>query len=518
MSEAIEILIRADDQASKEFGAVSMNMDKSMRRLSQILAGLEDPAERYARQLEELNQLHKSGAIDADKFAAASAKIQEKLAGTGTSFKEVGGKAKSATEFVGTLAAMTGNSQISGFASQLAGMTEKVGQFSEVSKSGKAGAMAFKLGLIGLAVTIGATVGKAIGDIIFETKKFNREFERAKQASKDFEDQIRKTASAAMDMRKTDIELIRDPEKKKAEYQKLLDQLNRDIQGVSSQLESSIKVADEWDDSWQITGNQKAFSEQAKEQVDIDKQRLAALKEQRDEVSRLTSARVGAQAALAEENKAKDNSAEYVEKLKEEIEYLSATKEEQLKLDAARNTTLEDRGEAEKLLQERDAIMAKLEAEEKLRDEQQKSRDEAAKAAEKAKEQSEQEAQKIEDLVKSERERLGLRRIEIEQGKEAARAQSLINQGVDEGTAKQLAKDEADLEKKQPKEAQNLQASESRLITRGNASDPMDKTNRILEQTQRQTAELAKYNADQLEAQRKIAENTSKTTNLVPVA
>lgn len=515
MSESVEILIKADDQASQEFGAVAANMDKSMKRVNQILAGLEDPAERYARQLEELNQLHKSGAIDADKFAAASAKIQEKLAGTGNAFKEVGGKAKSATEFVGTLAAMTGNSQISGFASQIAGMTEKVGQFSEVSKSGKAGALAFKLGLIGLAVTIGATIGKALGDIIFETKKFNREFERAKQASKDFEDQIRKTASAAMDMRKADIELIRDPEKKKAEYQKMLDQLNKDIQGVSGQLEQSIKLSDEWDDSWKITGNQKAYAEQAKEQVEIDKQRLAALKEQRDEVARLTSARVEAQAALAEENKAKDNSAEYIEKLKEEIEYLAATKEEQLKLDAARNTTLEDRGEAEKLLKERDAIMAKLEAEEKLRDEQQKARDEAEKAAEKAKEHAEQEAQKVEDLVKSERERLELRRIEIEQGKEAARAQALINQGVDEATAKQLAADEAALENKQPKEAKNLQAAESRLITRGDASNPMDKTNRILEQTQRQTAELAKYNAEQLETQRRIAENTAKSTKMV---
>ena len=455
MSESVEILIKADDQASAKLLTVEKNLGK-----------------------------------------------------TGNAVKDFGGKAKATTEFAGAIASMTGNTQIAGFASQLAGITEKVGQFSEVQKAGAGGALAFKLGLIGLAAGIGATIGKALGDVIFETKKFNREFERAKQTSKDFEDQIRKTASAAMEMRKTDIELIRDPEKKKAEYQKMLDQLNKDVAGVSKQLEASIKLADEWDDSWQITGNQKAYAQDAKDQVETDKQRLAALKEQRDQVAKIISTRTESNALLAQENAAKDKSEDYIQKLREEVEYLAATREEQIKLDAARNTTLEDRGETEKLLKERDAILEKKKAEEELAD-----------AQKKAKEDAEQQAQKIDDIIKSEKQRLELRKIEIEQGKEVARVQALINQGVDEKTAKELAASEAALEgPKKSGVANTLQASESRLLTRGSGSDPMDKTNRILEQTQRQTAELAKFNAEQLETQRKIAENTSRTSNLVPVA
>lgn len=66
---------------------------------------------------------------------------------------------------------------------------------------------------------------------------------------------------------------------------------------------------------------------------------------------------------------------------------------------------------------------------------------------------------------------------------------------------------------------QSLQASESRLITRGSASDPMDKTNRILAAIEKQDAENAKIYAQQLEASRAIAANTAGgKTNLVPIA
>ncbi len=69
-----------------------------------------------------------------------------------------------------------------------------------------------------------------------------------------------------------------------------------------------------------------------------------------------------------------------------------------------------------------------------------------------------------------------------------------------------------------PKETGPLMASESRLLTSGRNSDPMDKTNKILEATQKHTQELAKFNAQQLELQQKIAENTAKGAKLVAVS
>ena len=643
MSEAVEILIKADDQASQKFATTAENMDKSLKRVNQILSGLEEPADRYAKQLEELNQLHRDGALSAEQFAAAQDKISAKMNNTGAAMKDVGGNAKKTTELVGTLAQLTGNTELGNFASQLAGATEKISSFGEVSKAGKAGALAFKVGLVALAATIGSAIGKAIGDVIFETKKFTRELERAKEASKELEDRLQKTRSVMMENAKEDIELIRDPDKKRAEYKALLDTLNKDIDAVSKNVTVSQKAVDDWADAWQVTGNRKEYAKQAQEQLENDKARLAALRDERDELQKITSERTRQNEELAKANEAKDKSEAYIAQLKQEVEYLAATKEEQLLLDAARNTTIEDRGEAERLLKERDAILAKAEAQKELEEAQKRAEEERKKAAEKAiqdaerekeriatlikseeqkiamqkleqeerskamkaaadsglieaqvleligngidevtakklaesefaadalvkaqeaakvqalinegvdeasakriaaaeaeakagenkekftdqiNQEAEKEQQKIAELIKSEQERLALKKIELEQGKEAAKAQALMAQGVDQATAKQLAADEAALEKDKtplakPKETGALVASESRLLTSGKNSDPMDKTNKILEQTQKHTQELAKFNAQQLELQQKIAENTAKGAKLVAVS
>ena len=597
MSEAVEILIKADDQASQKFATTAENMDKSLKRVNQILSGLEEPADRYAKQLEELNQLHRDGALSAEQCAAAQDKISGKMNNTGAAMKDVGGNAKKTTELVGTLAQLTGNTELGNFASQLAGATEKISSFGEVSKAGKAGALAFKLGLVALAATIGSAIGKAIGDVIFETKKFTRELERAKEASKELEDRLQKTRSVMMENAKEDIELIRDPDKKRAEYKALLDTLNKDIDAVSKNVTVSQKAVDDWADAWQVTGNRKEYAKQAQEQLENDKARLSALRDERDELQKITSERTRQNEELAKANEAKDKSEAYIAQLKQEVEYLAATKEEQLLLDAARNTTIEDRGEAERLLKERDAIIAKAEAQKELEEAQKRAEEERAKAAEKAIQDAQRERDRIEgivrtenerlalraleleqgkeaakvqaliaqgveeaaakqiaatesalqakedkakaeetnaqeaakekqriaDLVKAEQERLALKKLEAEQGKEAAKAQALINQGVDEVTAKKLAAAESALEKEKtplqkPKETGALAASESRLLTSGRNSDPMDKTNKILEATQKHTQELAKFNAQQVEISQKIAENTAKGAKLVAVS
>jgi hypothetical protein len=585
MSEAVEILIKADDQASQKFAESSTNMVQSMKRAEQIMSQLQEPADRYAKQLAEIETLHKSGALTAEQFAAAQASLTEKMGKANNSIKEVGEKAKVTTEFVGTLASLAGGSEFASFASQIAGATEKVGQFSEVANAGGAGALTFKLGLIGLAATIGGTIGKALGDFIFQTKKLEREMQRAKEAAAEFDERLQRTRANMFSGQKEDIELIRDPEKKKAAYESLLGKLDKDLATVSMNVKESEKAVERWADAWQITGERKASAIEAQEQLKADRERLSVLRDERQEIQMMISTKEQERAAIAAANEAKDASEGYLQTLRDEVELLKATKEEQLKLEAAKNTTLEDRGEAEQLLKERDAIVAKLDAERQLEQERQQAAEQALQQAEQEKQrladlmQSENERlelrrieieqgkeaariqglvnqgveesaakqiavaeavlkakedqmkadeqkasdaineqQRIAELVKSEETRLALRKIELEQGKEAAKVQSLINQGVDEATAKAIAAKEAGLE--QPKQKTTsavaaLQASESRLLTRGDSGGPLDKTNQILEQTQRHTEELAKFQAQQLEQQRRIAENTAKNTPVV---
>lgn len=509
MSEAVEILIKADDQASAKLAAVATNAQNAGKK-------------------------------------------------TADAFKDSGRNVKATTDLFSQLASMTGNSELAGLANVVGGVSEKVGQFSEVSKKGALGAVGFKLGLMGLAATAGFAVGKVLADIVWQTEKFERAMANAKEAAAELDAQLKRVASSIASNAREDIELIRNPEEKRAAYAKLLGDLNRDIQTASDVAGKSAREVEEWADAWQITGNRKQYALDAQDQLKTDKERLANLKEQRDELMKVVGARALEVAEIKAANEAKDKSENYIETLRQEVEYMKATREEQIKIDALRNTTTEDQGEAERLLKERDAIKAKQEAEREAAAEHKKAQEDAVRATEKAAQDAERARQKeqedrekaaekiaenarnevkrVEDIIAAERERMELQEIEMQLGKEAANAQQLINQGVDETTAKQLAAQQAGIDKAKQDEADaaaklkgegtgakktgpapTLAAMESRLLTRGSSSDPMDKTNKILEATQKHTEELAKFNAKQLEAQQKIAENTSKNSKLVMI-
>lgn len=501
MSESVEILIKADDQASAKLVAVEKNLGK-----------------------------------------------------TGNAVKDFGGKAKATTEFAGAIAAMTGNSQVAGFAAQFAGLTERVGQFSEVAKAGKAGALAFKLGLIGLAAGIGATVGKAIGDVVFETAKFERAMKRAQEASAELDAQLSKSRSTMFSGQTQQIELIRDPEAKKAAYSDLLETIDKNMAGVTERVRQSEAEVEKWAAAWKITGDDTEFARQAEEELKLNKEQLNVLREQRAEIQGIVSERASQVDRIQRENEAVKKSSEFVQKLRDEIKYLNATREEQIAIEAKANTTRIDRSEAELLLQERDAILSKNEAVKEFEATQKRTHEEQERAAKKLIEDAEREKQRVDDIVESEKQRLELRRIELERGHEAAQVQGLINKGLEETVAKQIAAEESALNKLQAekdsqkkaqeefekdKEAQltknakeagkvekqadtpTLQASESRLLSRGPGWNVQTEVQKI----GTNIALLATYNAKLLDAAwgsnkhlEKVAANTKGKTNLVPVS
>jgi len=538
MSEAVEILIKADDQASAKLAEVGVNASKSGQQAERLMRSLETSSAKYERQLAELAQYQAEGAITAEQFATAEEALLSKLADletnsanasaavvqlsesqdalavstekTAEAFKSGGKDVKATTDMFATLAKITGNSELAGLANTVGTVTDKVGQFSEVSKAGAGGALAFKLGLMGLAASAGFAVGKVLGDIIWQTEKFERAMASAKETAAELDAQLKKNASTLAANVREDIELIRDPEEKRAAYAKLLGDLSRDIQTASDVAGKSARDAEEWADAWQITGNRKQYAIDAQEQAAADKERLAGLKDQRDELMQIVGARAQENAAIRASNEAKDKSESYLETLRQEVEYMKATREEQIKIDALRNTTDEDRGEAERLLKERDAIKAKQDAEREAAAEKKKQQEDAIQAAEKAAEDAERarqkamedrvkemeqiaenarrEEQRVEDIIAAERERLELQKIEKEQGKEAATAKQFVNQGVDEATAKQLAAEQAAHDKTKQDEADAaaklkgdktadkktdkgpapaLAAMESRMLTRG---------------------------------------------------
>ena len=65
--------------------------------------------------------------------------------------------------------------------------------------------------------------------------------------------------------------------------------------------------------------------------------------------------------------------------------------------------------------------------------------------------------------------------------------------------------------------AQSLQASESRLLTRGQSESPVEKTNQLMASMNDLMKATQGMTQEQLNEMRRIAENTAKSVNLVGV-
>jgi len=136
---------------------------------------------------------------------------------------------------------------------------------------------------------------------------------------------------------------------------------------------------------------------------------------------------------------------------------------------------------------------------------------EKADAKKKADEEEKARIQKLDDLRKSELERLQEQKIAIEQGEQAAHAFRLQQQGLDQGTAEAIAAAQAAMDaakdkdkNKKPIEQTTNTAVESRLLTRGPKEDTQQK---IVENTKLTVEQLAKVE----EAIKKL--EPSKTDN-----
>lgn len=381
--------------------------------------------------------------IDAEDLASKKiAEAAKNVERSVKSIKDVSGKAKASTELFGTLATTLGGSQLGGYAGQLAQLTDRVSQFSEVSKAGGAGALAFKAGLASVVAVISFQVGKAFGNVIFQTEKMERAFNRTKEAAAELNAELARANDQRFANQKEDIELIRDPEKKRAAQEALFQQLNNDVQGITAQLADSTKKAEEWADAWQITGNRKAYAEEAQKQVEIDKQRLAQAKAQRDELRAELSERKRINDQIRADNEAADKA-------------------------------------------EQEAIRAKEKAANDLLAAEKAVADEAERAAQKRID----EAKRIENIRQNEIDRLKEEKILLTEGAEAAKRFSLERQGVDKESAARIAAAQAELDEMKKgangpsSVAIGQQAVQSRLLTRGPAEKGIDKISKNTEQT-----------------------------------
>lgn len=426
MSEAVEILIQADDTATGKLKTVGDAIDSQVKRI-----------------------------------------------------KTVGGQAKASTEFIGSLANALGGSELGGYASQLAQLTERMSAFSEVSKVGGAGAMAFKAGLVG-AVAVGAfTAGKAIGDAVFETEKWKQALVDATKEAERLNAEIAKGNERRFAERQEDISLIGDPAERRKAQEQQLETLKREIAGNEKLLEESKNAAklaaasktESIAKGLRASGDSQSFAlgmllskfgggkdAQLEKQVEEERQKLKDLKEKERVLESQLKGREADNEKTRQQNQAKERSDAFIAGLREELALTKATREERFALEAAKlANSPEAQAEAARLLKEIDRIKEKAEAQKK-----------ADAEAEQARAKTKADSERLEDMRKGELQRIKERTIAITQGQEAARAFALESKGIDAATAKNIAARESILDQMQAigKEPQ-LQAKEGRLLTRG---------------------------------------------------
>jgi hypothetical protein len=291
-----------------------------------------------------------------------------------------------------------------------------------------------------------------------------------------------------------DIELIRDPEEKKAAYEALLADLKKNLVGVEQQSQQSQKAAKEWGEAWQITGNRKEYAKQAEQQVKDDKERLKALQEQAKEVERILGIEAE-RAAKQKENQQIEASDNYIQSLRDQLAIEKAIGDERFKLEAQKTAFGADVGVAADLLKQLDAQKQLVEADKK-----------AAQEKEQAAEKERAARQRVIDLITNENLKNQERLVLLNKGTEAAKVFSLVQQGVSETEAARLAAESeriSKLEKNKQNEAeinktlmQPQEAFQSRFLTRGPMSNPNERLEKEAEKQTRLQEEQKKLLAD----------------------
>jgi hypothetical protein len=221
-SSSVEILIEADDRASRKFENVTESMERQVKTI-----------------------------------------------------REVGGKAKASTELVGTLATSMGSTQFGGFAGQLAQMTERISAFSEVAKGGGAGALAFKAGLVGLIGTLTYQASSAIAQFAYGIDEAERALRRMNAAATDAQAGLRNAMARRFANFQEDLTLLQDPGERRGFQEQMLQGLNAEIRRVSESMQEAQQAVEDYESAW-FTFMDPTF-EAAKEGAEQEVQALQAM-------------------------------------------------------------------------------------------------------------------------------------------------------------------------------------------------------------------------------------------------
>lgn len=227
-----------------------------------------------------------------------------------------------------------------------------IGAIAEQLQNAKEASEGMKLGFVGTLGVAGGVftaamgIGKAIGDAVFETSRWEERLKSAlaissqlnarqgRMQQQGFADQLaRLDASGAPD----------------SAYLEMIKQIKREAEGVSRNLNSELAKLDQFSGIWASTFGQYE-TQLIQANVEALQAQLEQLKEQENQIERLLT--VEREITKERERKSRAESEDkFIKQLQEELELMTASAEEQDRIIAARNAaTVEGQAAIELLL------------------------------------------------------------------------------------------------------------------------------------------------------------------------
>ena len=237
-----------------------------------------------------------------------------------------------------------------------------IGLIAEHLQTAKEASNGLKLGFVGTLGVVGGvaagafSIGKAIGDVVFQTEYWNKQLQAAVSISQQLAQRQGRMASRAFGDEMAFLELRDAPD---SAYQQLIAKIKQEAGGIAKSLNAELAKIDSLSDPVSSHVYAKEI-ELRQNSANLLQQQLEQLKEQEVTIERM----LGVERELTREREKKgriEGEDRFIKQLQDELELLTATAEEQDRIIAARNAaTIEGQAAIELLLRSKRTVESDL--------------------------------------------------------------------------------------------------------------------------------------------------------------
>lgn len=235
---------------------------------------------------------------------------------------------------------------------ELGRASSAIGAIAEQLQNAKEASEGMKLGFVGTLGVAGGVftaamgIGKAIGDVVFQTSQWEERLKGALSISAQLSSRQGRMSQQAFGDQLARLDASGAPD---SAYLEMIKQIKREAEGVSRNLNSELAKLDQFSGIWASTFGQYE-TQLIQANVEALQAQLEQLKEQENQIERLLT--VEREITKERERKSRAESEDkFIKQLQDELELMTASADEQDRIIAARNAaTVEGQAAIELLL------------------------------------------------------------------------------------------------------------------------------------------------------------------------